>query len=364
MQTMRFKLKLILAAIIIVLVSSSCSQFIRYDDAVRIKPDSAKKYSAYYNEDSSVVLRNGNTLRGTVIKIQKITMPDTCPNLMEEYAHKYYLYFLDTLEDNTDRPEIIPLEDVELIGPKAGLDINWFETYNYPLQPKRIREVPVDSIFVDTCGDIVDCGCREFGIPGIDVDISCPKCTYSWYFLELRAGYAIYNDDITTLENIGREAYFGEAAFGGRFGKWGLGLAFNTGVPLYDSEKEIDQQRPLVLLHGRREFKPFACMRPFIYGQLGLAIDDLTMNLMKINVSDGCRDKVDVGLPNVDLSFPVSYGFGIGLDIPMPACWFDLSFDIGFRSIAFGESINVLGYTNVPTNRRVNMFVARLGITL
>jgi len=365
-----FKLTFVATGILLAMFLASCSNFYHRNDAVIIKIDSAYKYSQNpYTKE----YRNGSALRGTVLKVLKSTEPDSCPvNPHTKFITKTYVVFVDSLSgDDEDKTEFIPIEDVVLVGQLAGLpenkwnNINLFENYNNPSRVKDIRAVPVDSVFDDNCDNV--CGCRPFNMNLPDMNFSCPPRFYPWFFAELRAGYASYNDEKNS-ESIGRSSFFGELAFGARFGnkkQWGLGLAVNYGIKSYNSYTGEDIARSAAMFHGRWQstsdkFLGF-CMKPFFYGQLGLSIDDLSMDLTKFFFNRECQDRLSAYLPLINLTLPVSAGIGVGLDIPVSPVT-DISVDIGFRSVSFGETILVGGFL-APTGRNVNMFVARAGIT-
>lgn len=351
------------------LLISSCSQFYHQNDAVRIRIDSAFKYSKNPHTNT---YRNGSTLRGTVIKVLKTTQPDSCPtNQYTKLINKTYLVFVDSLSQNQEKTELIPIEDVVLIGQEQGIprnkwdNINIFENYNNPDGIRELRTVPVDSAFVNECDRVCDCQPIDFSLPGFDFD--CPPRYYSWFFAELRGGYAVYNDEQNN-ESIGRQSFFGELAAGARMGskdEWGLGIAVNYGINLYNTYTNTDIRRAAAMFHGRwQSSEPKflgICMKPFLYGQLGLSIDNLSMDLTSFYFNKECQDRMTAYLPLINLSLPISAGFGFGLDIPVTPIM-DISFDIGFRSVTFGETV-LVGGVLAPTGRNVNMFVARAGVT-
>lgn len=370
MRIIRYLL-LILIALALFSCSSSKSY---YDDGVRIKQDKHedKKYTTVPGTDKK---RSSATLRGTVYGVE--TIYTTCEDSVTG-SHTFVIFKDST---NNALPERIPIDDVILIGldEKVGLDTNFFEYYNDPLDPRAIREVPHRYSYRDTCD--LPCECQD-----LSIGLKCPtayKCRDSvvkkrWYFMEYKAGYAIYNDrEPGSIIDVAREGYFAEMATGFRFGnrhQYGLGLLFSTGVPLYNSrdlpdiiEAEIPNSiyRPFVMLHNRYQFESIFCVRPFVYGNFGIAIDDLTLDLACMNLSD-CQECKELALECdcLDLSMPLSYGLGAGVDIPI-TCNFDLSFDFGWRSVAFGEISPSSAFgLNVPSKRRVNMFIFRLGVTL
>ena len=338
-----------------------------FRSAIRIKPDSASNYS---KNPFTEKFRNGLVLRGTVLKVVKTTYPGSCPiNENTKYPTKTYVTFIDSSSKNEDYIEMIPIEAIDLIGPKINLPSNVyvFENYNDPLKPKSTREVRVDSTYIDTCR--FRCKCGEVSIGGLGLP-SCVKRNYSWFFAELRAGYAVYNDFKQVGVEIGRESFLAEAAWGLRFGaasEWGIGVAFSWGLKAYNSYLQEDVPRPLLMLHGRWQSDKDRfygmCMKPFIYGQLGLSVDELSINLGRLKLNDDCGLNTEIEkLPNIDFNLPISYGFGGGFDIPV-APFLDLSLDLGYRSLAFGETVQTLGFKNIPTLRRTNVFFIRLGVT-
>lgn len=361
----------LLLIIVVALFSSNCSRFQRMDDAIRIKPDSASKYNRNpFTND----IRNGSTLRGTVLKVLVANIPDSCPvTSSTKFTSKTSIVFLDSLTKDEDNLEYIPIEDVFLVGQNTNLpmneygNINLFENFNDPAKMRRIREVPVDSTRLPVCSP---CRCQKFDISARLpwFDFSCLDRKYLWFFLEARGAYAIYTDVSAIIGKEGRGEFFGEIATGFRFGglkEWGLGLAFSYPIKTYNLFNNTDVSHPVVLLHGRYQspkdkFLGF-CMKPFFYGQLGTAISDVTIDLHKLNFNQECRDRISAYLPFIDLSLPITYGVGVGLDIPV-APIMDISIDIGYRSFAFGEEKSIASLI-LPTSRRVNMLVLRAGIT-
>jgi hypothetical protein len=259
-------------------------------------------------------------------------------------------------------PEEIPLDYIDLMGPKVGLSANWFENYNNPLDPKAIREVPVDTIVVGVDSmPINNCNCN----PPWEIKCPCGKRKFSWSFLELRLGYASYSDRTTPNGTpVGTDAIFGELATGFRFGgdrSWGAGFVYSTGVPMYNTFLSTKIYRPTIMLHLRKSFDPLVCcIVPFLYGQFGLTVDKMSLDLFNTVTCTDCKSKIN--LPGLDLSLPLSYGIGIGIDFPILP-FMDLSTDIGYRSIGFGESQILGGFSNAPSLRRVNMMLLRFGLT-
>lgn len=364
----------LLLAFIVSCLISGCSSIKHYDDAVRIKQEAADKYIYHPYSNKK---RDGSNLRGTVIKVQVSSIADSCfEGEPVSYFQKLSVIFLDSHSKKDDEIEIIPIEDVILVGQVEAIprnkhnNINVFENFNNPEEFDALRTVPVDSIKIDTC--IKRCDCEQFGItlPGFAFKIECIKREFDWFFVELRGGYAVYTDKMADIPEFGREGWLGEIAMGIRFGglkEWGLGLALSSGVPINNSFDNTDLLRPTLMLHGRYQSGNDRflgmCMRPFIYGQLGASIDNMTIDLFNINMSDDCKNNIDTDLPYIDFDLPISWGLGVGMDIPVEP-FLDLSIDLGVRSIAFGESIDgVNGYDNVPTYRSLNMFLLRFGLT-
>lgn len=363
------KYSALLFVFVLSLLLGSCSRFHHMNDAVRIKIDSAHKYSL---NPYSKEYRNGSTLRGTVLKISKTTVPDSCPITPNTtFITKTYAVFVDSLNSSKNQVEFIPIEDIVLIGTEGGLprnrydNQNLFENFNNPDGIRALRAVPIDSIFIESCERY--CPCDPFSIKLPTIKPDCPTRNYGLLFAELRAGLAVY-DDIYNADSLGRQSLIGEIAAGFRFGddsEWGLGIAYSYGYKVFNNGTNEDLIRSVAVLHGRwQSSKPRflgLCMKPFLYGQLGLAIDELSIDLLQFYFNKECQDRMTTYLPLLNVQLPISAGIGIGLDIPLNPSM-DLSFDFGFRSITFGETVN-LGGLVAPSGRNINMFVARAGIT-
>jgi len=394
----------------------SCTSLKRTDDALRIKLDSASKYTNY--PFNLAIVRNGNTLRGMVLRLETLMTPDSCvPKREPTYKVENRVVFLDSKSPNLKFVEYIPFEDVDFIGPKFNQPINTFEDYNYPLEPKRFRYVPWDTIKVE-CNE---CNCTKFslslslGLPKIPC-LFCPTCPTKIcknYFFEIRGGYSTYRDKISPNESVWKDGFFGEIAGGLRFGsrkQFGIGLMLSTGLPIYNSFTSEELRRPLSLIHFRwdplkacvkprektqpikvreargpkpcncpdDEFEtpekpafeklelPFErCFRPYFFVQAGLPFDKFSLDLIKLNISrSNCKDKIKSSAPYLDIDFvPFTFTIGGGIDYPITS-HIDLSIDVGWRSYAFGESQALLGFSNVPSYRRISIFFIRTGITL
>ncbi len=391
-----------------------CSTLERTDDALRIRLDSAYKYTTY--PFNIAIVRNGNTLRGTVLRLETLMTPDSClPSRTPIYKVENRVVFLDNKSPNLRFVEYIPFEDVDFIGPKFNQPLNAFEDYNYPLEPKKFRFVPWDTIKVDC----KECNCSPFSLsfklPEIPC-LFCPTCPTRIckpYFLEIRGGYSTYRDRISPNQNVWRDGFFGEISGGLRFGnrnQYGIGLMLSTGLPIYNSFTGESIRRPLALLHFRwdpfkscvkprekespirvRERKrpclqcpdeeslenlsnqksqkldlPFErCFNPYIFVQAGFPFDKFSVDLFKLNISrSDCKDKIKASAPYLDVDFvPFTFTLGAGVDYPISS-HLDISIDAGWRSYAFGESQAILGFSNVPSYRRINIFFIRAGITL
>ena len=75
---------------------------------------------------------------------------------------------------------------------------------------------------------------------------------------------------------------------------------------------------------------------------------------------DVIQDKIDLKAPGIDISLPLNFGFGIGLEYPL-SHQLDLSLDLGFRSISYGNQIINVGLL-FPNNSRINSVVFRVGL--
>jgi len=354
----------------------------RFSDALRIKPEAEGKYQRAPNSQQ---IRDGRTLRGTVAAVAMVMNESDPDRIDTQYV------FLDA--GSADRPEnyeLIPFADVEQISDLLRIPVdstktrlNLVESFNNTQMIPELREVPIytgPGVPPPGGGD-GDCKCKPFGFTLPVPELECGKRRYDWYFVELRAAYGSYLDFASRTSAFGRDDYAGEIAAGIRFGgydEWGAGLLFSSGLPIINSFDGTSSSRPLVLAHLRYQTPgPVSnilgiCMKPFVYGEFGMAVDDATVNLMKLNLSssEDCNEcnqlitqlEAEGSLPEVDFGFPISMGLGIGVDVPL-ASFLDASVDVGFRSISIGEEAPVAGFSNVPSRRRVNGFFLRMGLT-
>jgi len=354
----------------------------RHADALRIVRDAEGKYQRAPNAQST---RDGRTLRGTVAAIAMVRSEQDPDRIDTQYV------FLDA--GSADRPEnyeLIPFSDVEQISDLLRIPVdstkprlNLVESFNNTQMIPELREVPIytgPGVPPPGGGD-GECRCKPFGFNLPVPELECGRRDYQWYFVELRAAYGSYVDFVGRTSSTGRDDYAGELAAGVRLGgynEWGVGLLFSTGLPIINSFDGSSATRPLALAHVRYQTPgPVSsilgiCMKPFVYGDFGVAIDDATVNLMQLNLSsrescDECNQLIqkleaEGSLPEVDFGFPMSMGIGIGVDVPV-ASFLDASIDVGYRSIAIGEEAAVAGFANVPSRRRVNGFFLRAGVT-
>jgi hypothetical protein len=112
----------------------------------------------------------------------------------------------------------------------------------------------------------------------------------------------------------------------------------------------------------------FGCMKPYVYNELGLAFDAASLAALSMSLGFECdecsariRDAQTNGEIDMNWSLPISYGFGVGIDIPVMKNM-DIEIDLGYRDIAVGDSYSLLGFNNVPGTRRMGTFQLRLGV--
>jgi hypothetical protein len=393
-----------------------------FEDAVRIKPEVAHKYVQLA---STAANRDGRTLRGVVshvlIKVDSANRPvDT----VWAYRDKY---------DSTlsDQRIAIPLRDIELLpsifpGIAAGDHggINLVENYHVTENIPSIRQLPI------LYSNALDkpCDCEPFSLSlALNLKLRCIDRTYSRFTASALGRVAGYVDGNTVLQQ-GKLAYGGDVIAGYRLGedmRWMAGLTLSSGLPTVNAGdipvtattlKDLSETlRPLGLLTGRYYFVPlakrnslretdttyeyiderggdcstcpdrkevrtirqqdrwvknvFGCIKPYVYGELGMAFDALTRGAASMALGGPeCSDCVSSlqnakanGSLNVNWSMPVSFGLGVGIDIPI-ASFLDLEIDLGYRNIAVGDGYRLLGFTNVPDVRRLESFQLRIGV--
>ncbi len=411
---------------------SACSKKIHRDDAVRIKSSATNKYNQLPNNSG---FRNANTLRGEVIKIEYVGQPTDCPSNSETiFNYKGYLLFVDSNLKADNYIERIPLDDIDLVGIKMTNlpinnygNVNYFESYNEPLLPLELREVPVDTVKIDTC--TIPCPCKPIeinvGIPCL-LCFDCPERDLKWWFAEIKGGIGIYNDISMNGISIGKDDWLADVAVGLRLGeskRWGLGVMYSTNVETMNLFDTISEKRSMFALYGRYdlirntkkistgsvdtlktienyivydtvnvrsydgcrdssivishvnpsvlielqkkesfyEIEVRPCINPFVYGLFGATIDKFSIDLFSINLNDDCTTGIDLDAPGVDISMPLDWGFGAGIELPITR-HFDFSMDLGFRSISYGDR-SISGGFLLPKNRRLNALVFRVGLS-
>lgn len=349
------------------------------DDAVRINLDKVEDLEKFnpYIEPNTGKQRNPSTLRGNVFSITKIK---------SEEGEKQYVVFLDALAFHLDDSEyeFIPLDYVDLQGPKLGVSESWFENYNNPLDHDAIREVEIVEVLDKGCG------CSKITCP--DCKFECPfpweKRANNRYplFFEAKFGIASYADksplDLTAR---GFDRPFGEFATGYRFGDrskrhFALGLSYFTGIQTYENLTGELLNRDALMLYGKYTFNEWSCVFPYIYSQIGASLDVNTLYLGRISLASklkgifnyecDCEADLDADAqlkqelafksPDIDLSIPISLGFGVGVDIPVNSI-LDLSIDLGYKYMQVGETTLVFDY-KVPYSKPYSIYTLRLGL--
>lgn len=420
-------LKIFLCLVLLIGFTSCSSVVPLKNDAVRINPDKVNKYNRD-NNTSRPRYRNGNTLRGRVLKLLQETSANSCPETdTTTYTTRTFVMFLDS--NHTDNTEIekIPIEDVFLIGPQVNMkknkwgNINFFETYQDPLLPRQLREVPVDSIFVDVCSTPCPCEPLNLGIPCLTC-LDCPDRILDNYFFELKFSYNLYKDYDKLGEKIGTNSLPLDLVAGLRFGegkKYAAGIMLNTGISAMNLYDTTLYSRPFISLYARYDFwrkqtkvekgikinlddyiyydtikvatecgvdtnvviqrtkqipSPEVeyiiergCWNPFIYGFVGPSIDKLSIDLFKLRCASGdCEDKLKInsseklGL-NYSIGLPINFGLGLGLEYTISPK-LDVSFDVGYRYLSYGSNAVINGFLS-PINQNTNAFVFRFGVT-
>lgn len=363
--------KLPLLILLIIIVLSACSHpqksITRSNDIIRIDSSVAltDKYSTLPNSKEK---RNSYYLEGTVLKVEKRARRLNCPpNNNDIFVVDTFVVFLDKKADDK-QIERINIKDIIFIGQKIDdypmneyQNINLFEKSNDPFLPNSISTVKVDSIYVP-CPEETPCPCGNLNVDyDLELEINCPKCQLDWWFLELNYINSIFSDyQFLEADFKYRNVKHFEAAAGFRFNQTQIGLLYNPWFEVnnyYDNTKE---NKPLLALYGKHKFAPFLCMNPYVYGLLGTAIDKTTFDYIgnkayQPNNSTNCIS---------NFGFPLSYGFGIGIDAPIPSCLFNFTFDIGYRSLAVGQRLLAPPLDEQLSIRRLDVWNFRIGISL
>lgn len=361
-------------------------------DAMRKGDDDTRNIleHVYGRAKDTNTTRDPGTLRGHVYGVTTMEMPDDCESGADSLNGRKFVMFTDRVHFGKENPpvEYIPLEHVELIGPQVGLDSYWFEVFNDPLNPDGIREVPTIDYLFNPCG----CNCTPLDAsipcpPGIICGLECPDRTYRWYFVELKGAYHVYNDIVDVNRTADRDAISYDIAAGIRFrgffnlllddktdmAHWNLGLHYSSGVPLTNTRDffEAAEDKPTLMLKLKHQFDRTLCVFPFVYGEGGIAMDGASLDLLDLSLKGSflcnCEEENAeleqiFNSPAVDISFPLSFGLGVGVDIPVHDR-FDISFDLGWRRIAFAETMDLFQSADVPSYRSVSMWVLRGGVT-
>ncbi len=378
----------------------SCARPPLSDDIVRIRPDMVPQWRNVLED----TLYGGYFLRGTALELHI--------RLNSRGGYDTVLFFRPISAKAEEEPPVVPIPVSQLqnIARRFGLDTtqyggwNIVETYAVTERIPAIRTIPVRT---------AACDCLPLGIDLPGIRLRCPERSSQWYFLELRGLSAAYTDAPNRSSLQGRLRYAAEVAAGLRLGayrQWGIGIAYHSGLPVYNSFRSELLRRPAALLYVRYQFgnetvsrrrkqyvririphcpeemtayqeewvdlstgQPLLqCIRPFVYGQLGMNLDRLTLRMGRFWLSQKqeCSDCVRFirqleasgRLPEVDFSLPLSWGIGIGAEVALTR-WMDFGVDLGWRSFAVGEETALLGFQNVPSTRRLSMLVLRAGLT-
>ncbi len=359
---------------IIVVFLSSCSSVKRFDDAVRIK----KEHQTKYEERSGEYKQDGRTLKGTVVEILILPRKN-----FPEFSDTIIVFLPEGAKNSKENHQKIPFLEIDRVAQltlsenKFG-NINIFENYNVTAGIRQLRSVPVRNFNFNEC----DC------LP-LDIDLSidlpgfqCPEREYAPFFFEARGVLSSYTTSFRGTE-AGSIGYGLEAATGIRFGglnEWGAGIAYGSPIVSKNSFTGVDINAQPILLHLRYQMSKNAvnilglCMKPFAYGQVGASIDEVSLNLFKLNFApsncSSCNQLIQElqasgQLPEVDFSLPITYGMGVGVEIPIMEA-LDLGIDLGWRSLSYGELVPpsiVAGFNNVPSMNRLNTFRLRFGLT-
>lgn len=393
-----------------------------FEDAVRIKPEAAHRYVQLA---STAANRDGRTLRGVVSHVLIMVDTSGNPlDTVWAYRDKFDSTLSDTriaipLRDIELIPTIFP--DIKT-GEHRG--INLVESYHVTKNIPTIRELPVERS--DAPKKDCDCEpfsvSMALGIKLQCYDRDYTRFTmsgvgrasmYTDGNTMLQAGKVAYGGDVIAGYRFGEDM------------RWMLGMTFSSGLPTVNAgditptlttlNDLSETARPLALLTGRYYFMPlkqsealkhkerpyvyidasigeqkptpseeelrrlrandswfkavFGCIKPYVYGEVGMALDAMTTGAASLSLGGVQCSECTVSLQNakangsldVDWSMPVSFGLGVGINIPI-APFLDLEIDVGYRNIAVGDGLNLLGFTNVPDVRRLESFQIRFGV--
>jgi len=363
--------KVLIIILLSIITLAACTapqrQLKRSNDIIRIDSAVAQtdKYSSFSN---SAEKRNSYYLEGTVLKVEKRSRWLNCPpSDTGTFVIDTFVVFLDKKATET-QIERINIKDIIFIGQKVDnispneyQNINIFEKSNDPFLPNSIRTVKVDSIYVP-CPEEKPCPCGNISIDyDLEFDISCPKCQPDWWFLELNYINSIFSDfNFFEADFKFRNVRHFEAAAGFRFDKTQIGLLYSPWFEVNNYFDDTKENKPLLALYGKYKFDPFLCVNPYIYGLLGTAVDKTTFDY--IGNKSYQPDNTSSCISN--FGFPLSYGFGLGIDVPIPSCLFNITFDIGYRSLAVGQRQVAPPLDDQLFIRRLDVWNFRIGISL
>lgn len=393
-----------------------------FEDAVRIKPEAAHRYVQLASNSAN---RDGRTLRGVVSHVLIMKDTAGIPvDTVWAYRDKYDSTLSETriaipLRDIELLPTIFP--DIKT-GEYRG--INLVESYHVTKNIPTIRELPVERS--DAPKKDCDCEpfsvSMALGIKLRCYDRDYTRFTmsglgrasmYTDGNTMLQAGKVAYGGDVIAGYRFGEDM------------RWMLGMTFSSGLPTVNAgditptlttlNDLAETVRPLALLTGRYYFMPlkqsealkdkerpylyidasigeqkptpaeeelrrlrandswfkavFGCIKPYMYGEFGMALDALTTGAASLSLGGVQCSECTASLQNakangsldVNWGLPVSFGLGVGINIPI-APFLDLEIDLGYRNIAVGDGLNLLGFTNVPSVRRMDSFQIRFGV--
>ncbi|MCS7302869.1 MAG: hypothetical protein NZ606_05480 [Candidatus Kapabacteria bacterium] len=415
-------------AIVLAVVGWGCGSsqsLVRYDDALDIRPERQFFYETApcVCDETGSTRRDGRTLRGTVVEMVIRARRDSAGTVRND---THFVFLSRCAPERRECLELIPLADVVLPAQQQGMVRNEYDnknrvrSYNTVTGIPQIRDVPVRTVGCDC--DPLD---LQLGLRLPSWRLQCPERNCSWYFVELRAIPALfsYTDWVDRSISEERRSFAAEIAAGIRIGltanmrrregakpcdeepaidedyqlalrtdycyRWGIGLAFTTGTRAYNmfsATPPEDFNRPVLALHVRYNFdRTVACMRPFVYGQIGTALDRLTMNLWRFSLRlddeqerriaelDSLIADCGIRLPGLNLVVPsyslrmnasappLTFGIGAGVEIPLNA-WMDLGIDLGYRSLGIGDELLYDG-RSIPQGRRIGLWRLRVGLT-
>ncbi len=392
------------------------------EDAVRIRPEAAHRYVQLA---STAANRDGRTLRGVVshVLIMVDTLGNPVDTVWA-YRDKFDSTLSETriaipLRDIELLPTIFP--DIKT-GDYKG--INLVESYHVTKNIPSIREIPVERSdapkrdcdcepFSISMALGIKLRCYDRDYTRFTTSALGRASAYTDGNAVLQAGKLAYGGDLVMGYRLGEDM------------RWMLGLTVSSGLPTVNAGDIaptlttltglVETVRPLALLTGRYYFQPlnqsealkdkerpyvyigatvgeqqptpaeeelrrlrandswfkavFGCIKPYMYGEFGMALDALTTGAASLALGGvqcsectaSLQNAKANGSLNVNWSIPVSFGLGVGINVPI-APFLDLEIDLGYRNIAVGDGYSLLGFTNVPDVRRLQSFQLRFGL--